>query len=365
MDRTLAWYAANDDAHGGRDYDEPRHPPRSAFSVDRHRVLSCTAFRRLEQKTQVFAPKFHDHFRTRLTHTLEAADVARCLAVALRANEDLAETITLAHDIGHPPFGHAGEAALNEMMAEHGGFNHNAHALRVVEYLEHPYPAFRGLNLTRAVRQGLAAHASTYDVPSGHATDIGWFESEVASLADRIAYDCHDLEDAIGAELVNRDDVESISLWCEAEERCGFAGKRAPIHAIRRPVLDAIIARLLVDVVRETEGHASRFDPHVDSSCRRFPVTWCETTEQACGELEKFLRDRVYLNPTIEAQDRRGRGAIRGVFEALLNAPQYLPERFRKRIDNLGPHRVICDYIAGMTDRFCRREMERLGIEAG
>ncbi|MCH7885803.1 MAG: dNTP triphosphohydrolase, partial [Planctomycetes bacterium] len=232
----LALYAIRSCDCGGRVHPEPDDPLRGAFELDRHRIVESTAFRRLENKTQVFAPAEHDHFRTRLTHSLEVAQIARCLAGALQASEALAEAIALAHDLGHAPFGHAGEAALDEVMADHGGFNHNAHALRVVGYLEHPFPDFRGLNLTGETRAGLATHATRYDTPvqtrdatvsdapraagfsprepaneanparpgaAGSAAPTGpSIEAQITSIADRIAYIGHDLEDAIGAEFI-------------------------------------------------------------------------------------------------------------------------------------------------------------------
>ena len=196
-EKRMAPYAARPETGGDRVHREDAEPLRDPFAVDRRRIINCVAFRRLQHKTQVFGPAEHDHFRTRLTHTLEVAETARCLAKGLRANETLAEPIALAHDLGHPPFGHAGEAALDDAMKEYGGFNHNTHALRVVAYLEHPYPDFRGLNLTAETLAGLRTHATGFDAPDASVSGSS-VEAQIASLADRIAYNCHDLEDAIG-----------------------------------------------------------------------------------------------------------------------------------------------------------------------
>lgn len=333
--------ATND---GGRVHPEPDDPLRGPFEVDRHRIISCTAFRRLEQKTQVFAPAVHDHFRTRMTHTIEVAGIARTLAKLLRADETLAEAISLAHDLGHPPFGHAGEAALDERMAGHGGFDHNAHSLRVVEYLEHPYPAFRGLNLTRATLAGMGGHATRYDAPA--AAEALGVESQVASLADRIAYDLHDLEDAIGAGWIAEPDLQSLSLWCHAVARMGEGMTGGRIHAVRRSMLDAMLDLLLTDASR----------------CSNQPVVrFTEPVESSLSELESFLSQRVYRHPEVVRSDDEGRDAISRLFDAFLREPKHLPPRFSARISEQGAHRVICDYIAGMTDRFCRDCLASLG----
>lgn len=327
-----------------RVHQEPTDPLRGPFEVDRQRIISCTAFRRLQHKTQVFAPTLHDHFRTRMTHTIEVGQIARTLAAALRVDEESVEAIALAHDLGHPPFGHAGEAALAEAMAGHGGFNHNAHTLRVVEYLEHPYPAFRGLNLTRATLAGLNAHATRYDRPGADSPDAPSVEAQVASLADRIAYDTHDLEDAIGAKLVDLAALRSLELWCAAEQSAAGAIGPLPIHALRRPVLDAIANRLIGDAAAA-------------STVTR--VVFSDATEKLLGEVEAFLLERVYRRAEVARGDEEGRRLVRGLFSALRSEPHRMPERFASRVDEQGIHRVVCDYIAGMTDGFCRREAER------
>ncbi|MGE0706156.1 MAG: dGTP triphosphohydrolase, partial [Vicinamibacterales bacterium] len=276
----LAPFAITPAGCGGRAHPEPPDPLRDPFVLDCHRIIESTAFRRLEGKTQVFAPDYHDHFRTRLTHTLEVAEIAATLARLIGANEMLARAITLAHDLGHPPFGHAGEVALAKAMEGHGGFNHNLHSLRVVEYLEHPFPRFRGLNLTAATRAGLADHETRYDQPDAqakqapgrapaadvHAAACGTestgtgggapsVEAQVASWADRIAYALHDLEDAIGAGFLNLHELNALPLWHQAQQHAAATYGRqdaatadSAIHAIRRPTLDAMLAGLLLDI---------------------------------------------------------------------------------------------------------------------
>lgn len=348
-----------------RVHPDPPDPVRQPFELDRHRIIESTAFRRLEGKTQVFAPAYHDHFRTRLTHTLEAAQIARTLAAALGADAGLAEAITLAHDLGHPPFGHAGEAALNEAMAGCGGFNHNAHSVRVVEYLEHPYPAFRGLNLTHATLTGLRAHCTRYDLPeppplpggdSGRSPSV---EADIASLADRIAYNCHDLEDAIGAEFVGSDDLSNLALWREAYDPVAAQWPDRSLHAVRRVVLDAMLNALLLDVVRVSASRNARASPGKEPTAAATVVTFSDAADAKLRPLEQLLIDRVYRRPEIAEMDARGRSMILALFEAYQQDPNRLPDRFAARVTAQGPQRVICDYIAGMTDRYCQNQCEK------
>jgi len=397
-EQQLARYAIRTCDACSREHPEADDPLRSPFELDRHRIIESTAFRRLEGKTQVFASDHNDHFRTRLTHTLEAAQIARCLTVALRANEALVEAVTLAHDLGHPPFGHAGEAALGFAMNSYGGFNHNAHSLRVVEYLEHPFPAFRGLNLTAETRAGLAAHATRYDTPCSTPSDTttraagrmksrlvgsprgptqseplahdedthvpsagASVEAQIASAADRIAYNCHDLEDAIGAGFVDLDQLANVPLWQDSFENAtrGFAVPH--IHAIRRIVLDAMVNHLLGDVLETSRRLLARIGSPEDALAARDPlVTLSDAVEQQITALESFLVEHVYRHPEVVEADARGREMVLAVFDAYRRNSQALPARFANRIEDQGADRVICDYIAGMTDRFCERDYARL-----
>ncbi len=380
----LALYAVRSGDATVREHPEPDDPLRSPFELDRHRIIECTAFRRLEGKTQVFLAAHHDHFRTRLTHTLEAAQIARCLAAALGANEGLAEAITLAHDLGHPPFGHAGEAALDEAMRAHGGFNHNLHALRVVEFLEHPFPPFRGLNLTAETRAGLATHATRYDTPD-QARAAGFsprgvpvpgerpardtpnvqagpsVEAQIASVADRMAYNCHDLEDGIGAEFVALDQLASVQLWQDAHEKATHDHPGAQIHAIRRVVLDALLNALLSDVIVTSKGLLANVRTSQEVKAAPMPlVRFSDTVDAQLADLEAFLLERVYKHSEVIEMDASGRETIAALFAAYRAAPAMMPARFAGRIDDQGLDRVICDYIAGMTDRYCAREHARV-----
>ncbi len=345
--------------------------PREPFELDRHRIIGSTAFRRLEGKTQVFAPTHHDHFRTRLTHTLEVAQIARCLARRLGANESLAEAVTLAHDLGHPPFGHAGEVALNDAMSKIGGFNHNAHSLRVVEYLEHPFPPFRGLNLTAETRAGLAAHETQYDRPAFPApvATIGEaglpcgpsVEAQIASIADRIAYDCHDLEDGIGADLITLDDLARIDLWSKAFNAAAAGCESNGIFAVRRAVLDAVLNLLLNDVIETSRTHlATVRSPQETRSTTHPLVALSPRGNELLTEVERLLTNRLYRCSEIAAADERGRQMVFALADAYRQTPANLPNRFQRRIDEQGIDRVVCDYVAGMTDRFCRTEYARL-----
>ncbi len=396
----------NASSASGRKHFEPADPIRGPFELDRHRIVESTAFRRLEGKTQVFAPAFHDHFRTRLTHTLEAAQIARTLARGLGADSELAEAITLAHDLGHPPFGHAGEAALDEAMSGRGGFNHNAHSVRVVEYLEHPFPAFRGLNLTRETLDGLRAHCTRYDRPDdgGGGSVRASLEAQAASIADRIAYNCHDLEDAIGAEFFGLVELAELVLWREALEPLNEAWPRGkapldatppggtaplnparpggtaplnpalpggkaplnpalpgrPIHAIRRAVLDNLLNALLADAIRTARLSPKAVASDVGGLGGGPAVAFSDRIEAGLVELERFLVANVYRRNEIAEMDARGRSMILSLFEAYRDDPGRLPPRFSARIGEQGAERVICDYIAGLTDRYCKAEFEEL-----
>ena len=430
-ERYLAPYATRAEDGGRRAHEEPPDALRSPFELDRHRIIESTAFRRLERKTQVFAAAHHDHFRTRLTHSLEVSQIARCLARQLAANEDLAEAIALAHDLGHPPFGHAGEAALAEAMKDCDGFNHNTHSLRVVEFLEHPFPAFRGLNLSAATRAGMAMHATQFDIPAGADEDRGTgevgspvtgdepccesdepsIEAQIVSIADRIAFNCHDLEDAIGAGFVDLDQLDSeVALWRDAREAWqGAASAPADrIHAIRRPVLDAMLGILMSEVVQTSMQRLAHcwgpWDPTttpffkppvrgVNASPERArparepdnrddaPLSGMETGATPEGDppetgnasiamsgevdaklvaLEQFLAGRVYGHPEVAKMDATGRAMVLSLFNALRADPNTMPTRFAARVEDQGVQRVVCDYIAGMTDRFCEAQHDRL-----
>jgi dGTPase len=319
------------------------------FVLDRQRIVHSAAFRRLQHKTQVFVAPDSDHFRTRLTHTLEVAHLARHIAVLLGLNAEFTEIVALAHDLGHPPFGHAGERALAACLRDQGGFEHNRHTLRIVEELEHPYPEFHGLNLTRAVRECLAKHSTPYDQPGGHPLQDGRPpppEGLVVDLADRLAYAVHDLQDGLYANLVQPADLRELELW-----RRAYHGPRGgPPDAWRahlRSTVDRIQACLLADIA----GRAS--DPQL-------AVHLSDPENAQLEQLEQFLRKHVYRSERLMAADEQACCMLAAVFDAYVARPDALPPRFGKRVASLGIYRVVADYVAGMTDRFCIQEHTRL-----
>ena len=333
-----------------REHNDPLAGILPPLVLDRQRVVHSAAFRRLQQKTQVFVAPESDHFRTRLTHTLEVAHQARCLAHLLDLNSDLAEVVALAHDLGHPPFGHAGEKALDECMCEHGGFEHNRHTLRIVEELEHPYPEFLGLNLTHATRECLAKHSTRYDQPGQHPLQDGKPpppECIVVDLADRVTYALHDLQDGLYAGLLDPGKLQEVELW-----RFAYGYPASPAadawRGHLRPAIDRIQQRVLQDVAARGSGSSAPV------------VALSGETDKQLTQLDEFLYAHLYHSEPLRHADAQARAVLSAVFEACVANPHELPPRFRKRIETLGVYRVVADYVAGMTDRFCQQEHARL-----
>ena len=351
---------------GGRAHDEPADPNRTCFQRDRDRIIHSTAFRRLDYKTQVFVPHEHDHFRTRLTHSIEVAQIARDVGRALALNEDLTEAVALAHDLGHPPFGHAGEEALAELMADHGGFEHNRQSLRVVDYLEHPYPKFRGLNLTRAVRECLTKHETAYDHPAGDefaGTGLAPLEGQIVDLADEIAYTSADVEDALGVGWVTAEQLGELAIWRRAWDAAVDEYPDArPIHLQIRAAKN-VLALMADNAVATTamliDAHAVQSADDVRSLGVKL-AAFSDGLAPAVKEMQAFLLETVYRHEESLAEDARGRAVIRDLFAAYVADPAKLPARYGERVARQGVERVACDYIAGMTDRFCRAEHARI-----
>ena len=362
----LAPWAVGEAESGGRRHGEPEHPYRSCFQRDRDRVVHCSAFRRLDFKTQVFVPHEHDHYRTRLTHTLEVAQIARTLGRALGLCEDLVEAVALAHDLGHPPFGHGGESVLDELMADHGRFEHNRQSLRVVDYLEHPYPRFRGLNLTRAVRECLAKHESRYDTPICEDFDTSLpapLAGQLVDLADGIAYTSADLDDALAAGQIRVEQLSELTLWRRAwraaEADCPAA---RPIHK-RIRACKGVLAAMADDLLAATAERIDELGVRSPDDVRRAGrkcVTFSAETAAAVEETQQFLLDNVYLCGDNAEHDRLADRVLCELFAAFVGDDSLLPERYRRRIASDGLHRTTCDYLAGMTDRFCLREHARI-----
>ena len=362
----LAPWAVGEDRSGGRACDEPEHPYRSCFQRDRDRIVHCSAFRRLDFKTQVYVPHEHDHFRTRLTHTLEVAQIARTLGRALGLCEDLAEAVALAHDLGHPPFGHGGEAALDELMARHGRFEHNRQSLRVVDYLEHPYPDFRGLNLTRVVRVCLAKHETRYDTPLGGGLDSPGMPPVAGQLVDRadeIAYTAADLDDALGAETITVEQIEHLRLWRRSWQAAEAAAPAASAIHKRIRACKNVLAAMADDLLKTTAATLDALGVSAPEDVRdagRRCVCFSDQMAADIEQMQSFLLNNVYLSARHVELDQAGRQIIRELFGAFIADPSQLPGRYQRRIDSDGLHRVTCDYIAGMTDRFCKQEHARL-----
>jgi dGTPase len=360
----LAACAVTEKSSRGRLFTERPHPYRSDFERDRDRIIHCAAFRRLEGKTQVFTPGLDDYYRTRLTHTIEVAQIGRTIAKALGLNEALSEAICLAHDLGHPPFGHTGEDVLNNLMEDFGGFEHNRQSLRVVELLEHPYADFAGLNLTYETRLGLARHHGPYDKPAGgDFTEPNCsLEGQVANIADRIAVSSHDLEDGMRAGLIDTGQLKDIALFQEAQNR--IQAETIENKTIRRTrTAKAIIDKLVGECIEQSRivNAKTRVKNLEDIYSRpESLIVLPEKSEAELSELERFLFDNFYRHPAIVSTTKQVEVWLAKLFEYFCGKPEAMPHYFQKFIDTQGLQRAVCDYIAGMTDRFCLKILKEI-----
>ncbi|MBA3273363.1 MAG: deoxyguanosinetriphosphate triphosphohydrolase [Chthoniobacterales bacterium] len=363
--RVLAHFAQTSGASRGRRFPEPRHAYRTEFQRDRARIIHSRAFRRLEYKTQVFLNGTGDHLRTRLTHSIEVASISRTIARALSLNEDLSEAIALAHDLGHPPFGHSGEEMLEECMRGHGGFEHNEQSLRVVDLLENAYPNFPGLNLTFEVREGLQKHRAFYDPPDPAEEKYRCpsLEAQIANLADEITYYSHDLDDAVDFEILAPDQLQEVTVW---KQSCRAVQEKFP--DAREPELHKLIIRDIIDVqVRDViTSSAAAIESAgvitVENVRRQERPLICYSADllNANRELRRFLYKNVYYHPRVAQVNRDACGMLRSVFDAYVREPERLGDAASGRIEGEGLHRTVCDYIAGMTDRYLVEEHARL-----
>ena len=357
--RTLAPFAQKSGDSRGRKFPEPRHVYRAEFQRDRARIIHSRAFRRLEYKTQVFLNGTADHLRTRLTHTCEVASISRTIARALGLNEDLTESIALAHDLGHSPFGHSGEEMLAECMREHGGFEHNRQSLRVVELLEVAYPAFPGLNLTFEVLEGLQKHQPPNDgelrAPS--------LEAQVADLADEITYYSHDLDDALDFAILDSDQLDESKIWRRSHERVLVRDPELSGAELHKNIIRDIIDLQVRDVVATSASAIVAAAPASAEAVRLHEeklIRYSDELGAANRELRRFLYENVYYNPRVEEVNRRACEMLRAVFEGYVREPERLGDAAARRLEREGLHRTICDYIAGMTDRYLLEEHARL-----
>jgi dGTPase len=379
----LAPYAMRSADTAGREHAEPPHPYRGPYQRDRDRILHSAAFRRLSQKTQVFTGEMGDYHRTRLTHTLEVASIARTLARALRLNEDLVEALAMAHDIGHPPFGHSGEEVLDECLRDDGGFNHNAQALRIVELLETRYPDFPGLNLSREVLEGQSQRAK----PKGEAalaSQLGFrvqspglgskpeprtlnpesplLEVQVVDAADSIAYDSHDTDDALAVGLLELRQLLEVPLWREAAERVRRRFANLDDRQLCRAIVHELINWQVDDLLSGIERSLAALRVSSVADVRRLPVVAAPSTDLAEKKrgLESFLWNQVYRHPTVVERRSPAQRALREMFKFFATTQDRLPPKFQQRAVVDGVPRAVADYLAGMTDRFALEEHRRL-----
>jgi dGTPase len=376
-EREAAWlapYAMHSVATAGRRHAEQAHPHRGPYQRDRDRIVHSSAFRRLSHKTQVFMGEMGDYHRTRLTHTLEVSSIARTIARALRLNEDLVEALSLAHDIGHPPFGHSGEEVLDECLAQHGGFNHNAQALRIFELLESRYPEFPGLNLSSEVLEGQARRANkeawqvTNDesrMPNVERETTGLaplLEVQVVDAADSIAYDAHDADDSLEIELLQLEELLEVPLWREARERVERRFTSLDDAQLRRAIVHELIDWQVRDIVSVVERAVANHKLDSVETVRQAGILVRpspELAEKKIG-LERFLFDRVYRHPQVLARRADAQSALRQMFHGLASDAGRLPPKFQRLAEHEGLPRAVGDYLAGMTDRFALDEHERL-----
>lgn len=362
----LAPYAMKSAQSRGRKYAEEEHRFRSRFQRDRDRIVHSRAFRRLEYKTQVFVTSEGDHFRTRLTHTLEVAMISRSMARSLRLNEDLVEALAYAHDMGHPAFGHSGERMLNSLMTDHGGFEHNHQSLRIVEMLEKKYPDFNGLNLTWEVREGIIKHNMNYEQRATHNYDpdkAPLMEAQVVNIGDEIAYNSHDLDDGLSAGLFTMQDLSEISIWREAYNAVIARYPNLDEKSLCNYAIREIIDRQVRDVLTQTLQEIERLNIASVDDVRNANapiVAFSHDVEQKNKELKEFLFKNFYTHYQVEIMNQKGLRIIRELFELFINNPRLLDPSTQQMLETSSLHRHVCDYIAGMTDRYAMDTYRKL-----
>ncbi|MDD5432885.1 MAG: deoxyguanosinetriphosphate triphosphohydrolase [Candidatus Omnitrophica bacterium] len=363
----LAPYAMKSCETRGRVHKEPEHPYRSAYQRDRDRVIHSAAFRRLEYKTQVFVNHEGDYYRTRLTHTLEVAQIARTIAMSLRLNVDLTEALALAHDLGHTAFGHAGEEILNELMAKYGGFNHNAHGLRVVDYLEERYPDFCGLNLTWEVREGIVKHSSAFDVSVAIKAlapkEMPTLETQIVDIADEIAYDNHDLDDGLTSGLIKFSDLENLEIWRDIYRNIAKSYPNIDQTKKKYLIIKSLIDLQVTDLIKQTEKNIKDLklkSPEAVKKLNKKVVTFSKDMLELRKPLRSFLMNRLYHHYRVVRMSTKAKRFIKELFEIYMDKPEMLPPEIQKRIPEDGKRRVVCDYIAAMTDRYALNEYKKL-----
>lgn len=363
----LAPYAQFSGDTRGRKYSEAPPVWRTQYQRDRDRVIHSRAFRRLEYKTQVFLNGTGDHLRTRLTHTIEVAAISRNISSALRLNTDLAETIALAHDLGHSPFGHKGETVLARLMKGKGGFEHNQHSLRIVEELEEKYPNFPGLNLSWEVREGLAKHQTAYDRPERRkdfrAKNTS-LEAQIANLSDEITYYSHDLDDGLDSNLLSEKELaRNVRVWAQAARAVKKQHGDLPDECRRYFIIRTIIDLQIRDVVQTSEHQIQAAGVQSADDVRRFPkalIQYSADRRKLNQELRKYLYRNLYYNPVVHQPNLRAVKMLGELFRHFLKHPGEIGDSSQRRLKKIGRHRAVCDYLAGMTDRYAMMEFERI-----
>ncbi len=361
----LAPYAMKSRDSRGRQNPEPEHPYRPCFQRDRDRILHTTAFRRLEYKTQVFVYSEGDYYRTRLTHTLEVSQIARTFARSLGANQDLTEAISLAHDLGHTPFGHSGERKMNELMRPYGGFNHQEQSLRIVTELERRFPDYPGLNLTYEVREGIAKHETEYDVVNPaeyNPAEAATLEAQLVSAADETAYSTADLDDGLRAGIIDPRDLDEIPFWNDWCKLTGQCEDRLN-DLIRHRFIRWLVGRQVTDFVTATDARLRELKVDSVGALRALGkpiVTFSEEMERKNRMLKDYLMENFYQYYRVARMASKAERVLEELFDDYLNDPRVLPASVRDRMTEQAPARVVCDYIAGMTDRYALQEHQRL-----
>jgi dGTPase len=364
---SLAPYALKSGDSHGRDHPEGEDEYRTAFQRDRDRILHTTAFRRLEYKTQVFINYEGDYYRTRLTHTLEVAQIGRSFARAFGANEDLVEAICLAHDIGHSPFGHSGEVVLNKLMADHGGFDHNQQALRIVTELESRYPDWPGLNLTYELREGIVKHETQYDLSDAEAQGFdpdlrASLEAQIANVADELAYNAHDLDDGLRSGLLEPQQLDDLEIWRMLKQSVGWDGQEFS-EQIRHRLIRRMLGLEISDAIRATARMLEEHDLPSSEALQRLPynvVAHSDTMRLQNGTLKNFLYTQMYRHYRVVRMAVKAEQFITEIFQTYIAEPGQLPPSVQRAIEERGLRRAVTDYIAGMTDRYALTEWQRL-----
>jgi dGTPase len=364
----LAGYAARSASSRGRKHEEELKDERPAFERDRDRIIHCAAFRRLEYKTQVFVNHEGDYYRTRLTHSLEVAQIGKAIARRLKLNEELTEALALAHDLGHTPFGHTGEEVLNRLLEGHGGFEHNLQSLRVVDELEERYPGFNGLNLSWEVREGIIKHSSPYDRPAAFIGEflpgvVPTIEAQLINFADEIAYNNHDIDDGLKSGYITLAQLREVEVWSEVYD--GVEAKYPGIDPGRKmyQTISALIGLFIADLTATTLANLDEAGIRTLEDLRRVNrqvVGLSAELSRKNRQLKHFLLENLYRHYKVERMRIKAERCLTQLFETYLKHPTLLPWKYQKRMDRSGRERVIADYIAGMTDRFALDEFKRL-----